>query len=1071
MPLRLRTMKMLLGLGSNDVRFIGIVGMSGIGKTTLAEMTYLRIFKPFVSALRKPYFLHFVGRSIVSLQQQLLDQLAFLKPIDIQVLDENHGVELIMQHLSSLKNVLIVFDGITERSQLEMLAGSPDWFGAGSRIIITTTNKNIFHHPNFKDKVQEYNVELLSHEAAFSLFCKLAFGDHPHTQNMDDLCNEMIEKVGRLPLALEKIAFSLYGQNIDVWEHTLKNFHQVVYDNIFSDVLKSSYEGLEAESQQIFLDLACFLNGEKVDRVIQILQGFGYTSPQTNLQLLVDRCLIDILDGHIQMHILILCMGQEIVHRELGNCQQTRIWLRDDARRLFHENNELKYIRGIVMDLEEEEELVLKAKAFADMSELRILRINNVQLSEDIECLSNKLTLLNWPGYPSKYLPSTFQPPSLLELHLPGSNVERLWNGTQNFKNLKEIDASDSKFLVETPNFSEAPKLRRLILRNCGRLNKVHSSINSLHRLILLDMEGCVSFRSFSFPVTCKSLKTLVLSNCGLEFFPEFGCVMGYLTELHIDGTSINKLSPSITNLLGLVLLNLRNCIRLSSLPTEICRLSSLKTLILNGCKNLDKIPPCLRYVKHLEELDIGGTSISTIPFLENLRILNCERLKSNIWHSLAGLAAQYLRSLNDLNLSDCNLVDEDIPNDLELFSSLEILDLSSNHFERLSESIKQLINLKVLYLNDCNKLKQVPKLPKSIKYVGGEKSLGMLRTSQGKVLCSPVCTRSEMSPSPSRDHSFTCTEYAVPKLPRSSARHSGYILRRRSSGMSLSTSKSVQLKMNSNFELFKKYSTEEVDLIKDMGKQTDNKLVLSHKTSLVGMENQVKKVCNLLDLERSKDILFVGIFGSSGIGKTTIAEVVYNTIIDEFQSGCFLYLSSKQNSLVPLQHQILSHLLSKETKIWDEDHGAQLIKHHMSNRKVVIVLDGVDERNQIEKLVGSPNWFAPGSRVIITATNRDVLHQLNYRDQVQEYKVELLSRESAYSLFCKNAFGDGPSDKNDLCSEIVEKVGRLPLALRTIGSYLHNKDLDVWNETLKRLDEEEQNYFDTILKRNVEKI
>ncbi|KAE8648983.1 hypothetical protein Csa_009214 [Cucumis sativus] len=791
MPLRLRTMKMLLGLGSNDVRFIGIVGMSGIGKTTLAEMTYLRIFKPFVSALRKPYFLHFVGRSIVSLQQQLLDQLAFLKPIDIQVLDENHGVELIMQHLSSLKNVLIVFDGITERSQLEMLAGSPDWFGAGSRIIITTTNKNIFHHPNFKDKVQEYNVELLSHEAAFSLFCKLAFGDHPHTQNMDDLCNEMIEKVGRLPLALEKIAFSLYGQNIDVWEHTLKNFHQVVYDNIFSDVLKSSYEGLEAESQQIFLDLACFLNGEKVDRVIQILQGFGYTSPQTNLQLLVDRCLIDILDGHIQMHILILCMGQEIVHRELGNCQQTRIWLRDDARRLFHENNELKYIRGIVMDLEEEEELVLKAKAFADMSELRILRINNVQLSEDIECLSNKLTLLNWPGYPSKYLPSTFQPPSLLELHLPGSNVERLWNGTQtiklilpqsvhNFKNLKEIDASDSKFLVETPNFSEAPKLRRLILRNCGRLNKVHSSINSLHRLILLDMEGCVSFRSFSFPVTCKSLKTLVLSNCGLEFFPEFGCVMGYLTELHIDGTSINKLSPSITNLLGLVLLNLRNCIRLSSLPTEICRLSSLKTLILNGCKNLDKIPPCLRYVKHLEELDIGGTSISTIPFLENLRILNCERLKSNIWHSLAGLAAQYLRSLNDLNLSDCNLVDEDIPNDLELFSSLEILDLSSNHFERLSESIKQLINLKVLYLNDCNKLKQVPKLPKSIK--------------------------SEMSPSPSRDHSFTCTEYAVPKLPRSSARHSGYILRRRSSGMSLSTSKSVQLKMNSNFELFKKY-------------------------------------------------------------------------------------------------------------------------------------------------------------------------------------------------------------------------------------------------------------------------
>ena len=80
--------------------------------------------------------------------------------------------------------------------------------------------------------------------------------------------------------------------------------------------------------------------------------------------------------------------------------------------------------------------------------------------------------------------------------------------------------------------------------------------------------------------------------HASLMFFHQFECLMGDLIELHIDETFINELSPLIANLIGLVLLNLRNCIRLSSLATEIGNLSSLKTLILNSCKTLDRIPP-----------------------------------------------------------------------------------------------------------------------------------------------------------------------------------------------------------------------------------------------------------------------------------------------------------------------------------------------------------------------------------------------------------------------------------------------------------------------------------------------
>ncbi|CAK9313942.1 unnamed protein product [Citrullus colocynthis] len=521
--------------------------MGGIGKTTIAEVVYEKFAHKFMNSC----FVRIGGQSLISLQQQLLSQLLTK---DIKILNENHGVRMIMDYLRSHKKVFIVFDGINEKRQLEMLAGNPDWYCQKSRIIITTRNKDILRQPNYQDKVQEYNVELLSDTSASSLFCKHAFVDDPPDENLKDLCNEIIEKVGRLPLALVKIASSLYAQSIDIWEETLRSYPKVVYDNIFFDILKTSYEGLEEETQQIFLDLACFFNGEKVDRVIEILKGFGYTSPRAHpkLKLLVDRSLIDISDEHIQIHNLILCLGQEIVRREPRTRQQTRIWQREDARRLFHVNNNIVY--------------------FAKKKK----KNNNSY----------------WRRY------------------------------------------------------------------------------------------------------------------------------MENLTEIHIDGTFINQVSPSITYLIHLVVLNLRNCIRLSCLPTEMGCFTSLKTLILNGCKNLDQIPPSVGNVVPLEELDIGGTSITAIPFLENLRILNCERLKSNIWHSLAALPTHYFRSLKDLNLSDCNLANEDIPDDLGLFSSLEILDLSSNHFESLPESMEQLINLKALYLNDCYNLKQVPKLPESLRYV-----------------------------------------------------------------------------------------------------------------------------------------------------------------------------------------------------------------------------------------------------------------------------------------------------------------------------------------------------------------
>ncbi|XP_038889143.1 disease resistance protein RML1B-like [Benincasa hispida] len=254
------------------------------------------------------------------------------------------------------------------------------------------------------------------------------------------------------------------------------------------------------------------------------------------------------------------------------------------------------------------------------------------------------------------------------------------------------------------------------------------------------------------------------------------------------------------------------------------------------------------------------------------------------------------------------------------------------------------------------------------------------------------------------------------------------------------------------------------------MGKQisqssTHSKFEVSCK-DLVGMDEQLEEVHALLDLKESNEVHFVWICGMAGIGKTTIAEVVYNQIVHKFQSSCFLHISEK-NNLLSLQHQLLSQLLLKnDIEVRDEDYGAQMIQNEMKSRMALVVLDAIDEKRQVEVLVGSPYWFGQGSRVIITTRNREILHQLNYKDKMREYNVKLLSQENANLLFCKYAFGNNDGqDKNELCTEIVKKVGRHPLALIFIGSALHNKDVATWKEMLRVLCNVEEDFFSIISK------
>nr|GMD43932.1 TMV resistance protein N-like [Ipomoea batatas] len=71
---------------------------------------------------------------------------------------------------------------------------------------------------------------------------------------------------------------------------------------------------------------------------------------------------------------------------------------------------------------------------------------------------------------------------------------------------------------------------------------------------------------------------------------------------------------------------------------------------------------------------------------------------------------------LRVLDLSDCNLTEKTIPNDLSVLSSLQYLNLSKNPISKLPESIRSLTMLLSLMLSSCTRLQSIPKLPSRLR-------------------------------------------------------------------------------------------------------------------------------------------------------------------------------------------------------------------------------------------------------------------------------------------------------------------------------------------------------------------
>ncbi|KAE8667799.1 hypothetical protein F3Y22_tig00112370pilonHSYRG00018 [Hibiscus syriacus] len=567
--------------------------MAGIGKTTLADAIFNRVSNGFKSSC----FLRTVRESeergtLLESRQKFLSTIS--EDVDLNVSAPTIGEGFLKDRLSR-KKVQVVCDDVTNSSQLELLFRGIDRFGPGSRVIVTTRDKQVLIQ-NDIDLI--YEVEELDEDESVRLFCQ----------------------------PIKVIGSSLYGKNKSYQGSAVTKLNQIPNPDIHK-LLRSSFDGLDSEEKDMFLDIACFYKGEHRYFVTRIMDAC-YFSSHSGIDDLIDKSLISASKNKIAMHDLLEQMGRDIVRSvspsEPG--RRSRLWIPEDIYDVLTENS---------------------------------------------------ITFLE--GNPLKTLPSLFDPKNLVELDMGYSHVELLWEGKQDLVYLKVISLFGSTNLVRIPDLSSTTNLESINFSSCTKLLELPSSLQHLEKLTRLNLRSCENLRSLpSFPEVSPNVREMQLGGTAIEQVPSsvaslcqlvllsmndcarlknlptiisnlrslealsfrnksnittFPEISGNIKELNLQATAVKEVPSWIGCLSSLRVLNLARCRRLKSVSTSIQKLKSLKDLCLGDCSRLEIFPEILDTMDGLRSPDLIRTDLKELPSsMENLiglRYLSLEKCQN----------------------------------------------------------------------------------------------------------------------------------------------------------------------------------------------------------------------------------------------------------------------------------------------------------------------------------------------------------------------------------------------------------------------------------------------------------
>ncbi|XP_024930143.2 disease resistance protein RUN1-like [Ziziphus jujuba] len=284
--------------------------MGGIGKTTIAKAVY----NYFAAEFEGSSFLANVRETskqhlgLVQLRETLLFDMHGGK--NLKVGNIHRGINIIQERLCN-KRVLVILDDVDDLDQLKTLAGGHEWFGLGSRIVITTRNKHLLTSHGVSGI---YKVQGMKEKRALELLNWNAFKREKPLEDYLALSDRVVRYTDGLPLALVVLGSFLCGRTEDQWQSAIHNLEKKPDKKLYQ-ILKISYDALQDNEKRLFLDIACFLVGEDKDYVTKVL-GSSNFCPIIGIDVLTDMSLINVDFNRLRMHHLVEEVGKEIVCQE-----------------------------------------------------------------------------------------------------------------------------------------------------------------------------------------------------------------------------------------------------------------------------------------------------------------------------------------------------------------------------------------------------------------------------------------------------------------------------------------------------------------------------------------------------------------------------------------------------------------------------------------------------------------------------------------------------------------------------------------------------------------------------------